>query len=112
LDQPVPHPTTLSKLVRRCGPDTIAALNTALLAKLADDKLLRCRKLRVDTTVVAANVAYPTDVGLLARAIAKLAPPAGGCRPPGARPGPDPGSSARGAPPGAGGRAGAAGTRR
>ncbi len=73
LDQPVPHPTTLSKLVRRCGPDTIAALNTALLARLADDKLLRCRKLRVDTTVVAANVAYPTDVGLLGRAIAKLA---------------------------------------
>jgi transposase, IS5 family len=72
LDQPVPHPTTLSKLVRRCGPDTIGALNTALLGKLADDKLLRCRKLRVDTTVVAANVAYPTDVGLLARAVAKL----------------------------------------
>jgi transposase, IS5 family len=72
LEQPVPHPTTLSKLVRRCGPDTIAALNTALLGRLADDKLLRCRKLRVDTTVVAANVAYPTDVGLLARAVAKL----------------------------------------
>ncbi len=68
----MPHPTTLSKLVRRAGPDTIAALNTALLAKLADDKLLRCRKLRVDTTVVGANVAYPTDVGLLARAVAKL----------------------------------------
>src|SRR6266542_5194467 len=72
LDPTVPHPTTLSKLVRRCGPDTIAALNTALLARLADDKLLRCRKLRVDTTVVGANVAYPTDVGLLARAVAKL----------------------------------------
>jgi transposase, IS5 family len=72
LDQPVPHPTTLSKLVRRAGPDTIAALNAALLGKLADDKLLRCRKLRVDTTVVSANVAYPTDVGLLARAVCKL----------------------------------------
>jgi transposase, IS5 family len=72
LDQPVPHPTTLSKLVRRAGPDTIAALNAALLGKLADDKLLRCRKLRVDTTVVGANVAYPTDVGLLARAVSKL----------------------------------------
>jgi IS5 family transposase len=62
----------LSKLVRRCGPDTIAALNTTLPAKLAADKLLRCRKLRVDTTVIAANVAYPTDVGLLARAVSKL----------------------------------------
>ncbi len=58
--------------MRRAGPDTIAALNTALLAKLAADKLLRCRKLRVDTTVVAANVAYPTDVGLLGRAVGKL----------------------------------------
>ena len=58
--------------MRRAGPDTIAALNTALLAKLAADKLLRCRKLRVDTTVVGANVAYPTDVGLLARAVSKL----------------------------------------
>jgi transposase, IS5 family len=72
LDQPVPHPTTLSKLVRRCGPEVIEQLNAALLDKLADDKLLRCRKLRVDTTVVSANVAYPTDVGLLARAVSKL----------------------------------------
>ena len=72
LDQPMPHPTTLSKLVRRCGPQVIGQLNVALLGKLADDKLLRCRKLRVDTTVVSANVAYPTDVGLLARAVAKL----------------------------------------
>jgi transposase, IS5 family len=72
LDQPVPHPTTLSKLVRRCGPEVIERLNVALLGKLADDKLPRRRKLRVDTTVVAANVAYPSDVGLLARAVAKL----------------------------------------
>jgi IS5 family transposase len=72
LERPVPHPTTLSKLVRRCGPQVIEQLNAALLGKLAADKLLRCRKLRVDTTVVSANVAYPSDVGLLARAIAKL----------------------------------------
>ncbi len=73
LDQPVPHPTTLSKLVRRAGPGVIDQLNTALVGKLAGDKLLRGRKLRVDTTVVGANVAYPTDVGLLARATGKLA---------------------------------------
>jgi len=35
LDQPVPHPTTLSKLVRRCGPEVIEQLNAALLGKLA-----------------------------------------------------------------------------
>ena len=72
LDQPVPHPTTLVKLVGRAGPAVIEQLNAALLARLAGDKLLRCHKLRIDTTVVAANVAYPTDLGLLARAVGKL----------------------------------------
>jgi len=55
LDQPVPHPTTLSKLVRRAGPGVIDQLNAALLGKLAGDKLLRGRKLRIDTTVMAAS---------------------------------------------------------
>jgi Transposase domain (DUF772) len=55
LDRPVPHPTTLVKLVRRAGPDVIEQLNTALVAKLTGDKLLRARKLRVDTTVVEAD---------------------------------------------------------
>lgn len=74
--------------MRRAGPDTIAALNTALLGKLAADKLLRCRKLRVDTTVVAANVAYPTDVGLLARAVSKLVTTSKRVQAAGVRPGP------------------------
>src|SRR5215216_6432911 len=37
LDRPVPHPTTLVKLVRRAGPDVIEQLNAALLAKLSAD---------------------------------------------------------------------------
>jgi transposase, IS5 family len=68
-DQPVPHPTTLSKLVRRCGPGPIAALNAALLTKLAADKLVHCRKLRVDTTVVEADIDFPTDADLLEQAV-------------------------------------------
>jgi transposase, IS5 family len=46
LDRPAPHPTTLVKLVRRAGPEVIGQLNTALVAKLATDRLLRARKLR------------------------------------------------------------------
>jgi transposase, IS5 family len=72
LDQPVPHPTTLVKLVGRAGPDTITALNHALLAKLAADKLLRARKLRIDTTVVEADVDHPTDADLLGHAVRTL----------------------------------------
>jgi transposase, IS5 family len=41
--------------VRPCRPQAIGQLNAALLGKLAGDKVLRCRKLRVDTTVVAAS---------------------------------------------------------
>jgi IS5 family transposase len=69
----VPHPTTLIKLTRRLGEPTVRALNEALLATAANHKVLRTYRVRVDTTVVAANVSYPTDAGLLARAIGKLA---------------------------------------
>jgi len=69
----VPHPTTLVKLTRRVGPAVVDQLNQALLAKAAEHKVLRTHKVRADTTVVAANVAYPTDAGLLVKAISKLA---------------------------------------
>jgi transposase, IS5 family len=72
LDRPVPHPTTLVKLVGRAGPATIEQLNTALVAKLAAAKLLRARKLRVDTTVVEADIDHPTDADLLEGAVRKL----------------------------------------
>jgi transposase, IS5 family len=72
LDRPVPHPTTLVKLVRRAGPEVIEQLNQALVAKLAQGKLLRARKLRVDTTVVEADIDYPTDADLLEQAVRKL----------------------------------------
>jgi transposase, IS5 family len=72
LDRPVPHPTTLVKLVRRAGPEVVEELNAALVAKLAQGKLLRGRKLRVDTTVVEADIDYPTDADLLEHAVRKL----------------------------------------
>jgi transposase, IS5 family len=72
LDRPVPHPTTLVKLVRRAGPEVVEQLNAALVAKLTQGKLLRARKLRVDTTVVEADIDYPTDADLLEHAVRKL----------------------------------------
>src|ERR1700735_4018409 len=72
LDGSVPHPTTLMKLTRRCGEAAVAGLNEALWAKAAGQKLLRTARVRADTTVICANVAYPTDSGLLAKAVGKL----------------------------------------
>lgn len=67
-----PHPTTLMKITTRCGDEAVQALNEALLSKAAGQKLLRTRKVRADTTVVGADVAYPTDSGLLAKAVGQM----------------------------------------
>ncbi|MGH3554010.1 MAG: ISNCY family transposase [Mycobacterium sp.] len=72
LGMRVPHPTTLMKITTRCGDEAVAGLNEALLAKAAAAKLLRTDKVRADTTVVEADVAYPTDSGLLAKAIGTM----------------------------------------
>jgi IS5 family transposase len=72
LDGAVPHPTTLMKLNSRCGSAAVAGLNEALLAKATEAKVLRTRRVRADTTVVPANVSYPTDSGLLATAIRRI----------------------------------------
>jgi len=72
IDGKVPHPTTLMKITTRCGSEVIEALNEALLAKAAEGKLLRVGKVRADTTVVSADVDYPTDAGLLAKAVRRI----------------------------------------
>ena len=72
IDARVPHPTTLMKITTRCGEATVLALNDALLAKAVAAKVVRTGKVRADTTVVSANVEYPTDSGLLATAVARI----------------------------------------
>src|SRR6478736_6127314 len=56
FDGAVPHPTTLIKLTTKCGSTAVDGLN----------------RVRADTTVVPANVAYPTDSGLLAKAVRRI----------------------------------------
>ena len=89
------------KLTTRCGSAAVDGLNEALLAKAVEAKLVRCNRIRVDTTVVPANVAYPTDSGLLAKAVNRIA--ATGSADPGRRwcdPDQGPGPVPRGGPAG------------
>ena len=72
IDARLPHPTTLMKLTTRCGQQTITALNDELLAKAVEARVVKTGKVRADTTVVSANVDYPTDTGLLARAVSRM----------------------------------------
>ena len=73
LDETVPHPSTLMKITTRCGTSAVDALNEALLAKAHEERVVHLERVRADTTVVPANVGYPTDSGLLAKGVAKLA---------------------------------------
>lgn len=66
LEDRVPDDTTLIKLTRKYGEDTLRDLNDALVLKLKEEKLIRGRKLRMDTMVTEANIHYPTDTSLLA----------------------------------------------
>lgn len=66
LEDRVPDDTTLIKLSHKYGDDTLRDLNDALVLRLKEEKLIRGRKLRMDTMVTEANIHYPTDTGLLA----------------------------------------------
>jgi IS5 family transposase len=66
LEDRVPDDTTLIKLTHKYGEDTVGDLNDALVLKLKEGKVIRGRKLRIDTTVAEANIHYPTDTSLLA----------------------------------------------
>ena len=72
LTNAVPHPTTLMKITTRCGAKVVAQLNEALLAKADGAKVVKLDKVRADTTVVEANVSYPSDAGLLAKGVDRL----------------------------------------
>src|SRR5579859_550384 len=73
LDGEVPHSTTLMKLTRRFGVEIVEELNGELLRQAVERRVLRSRRLRVDTTVMEADVRYPTDSGLCAHAVGSLA---------------------------------------
>ena len=60
------------KITTRCGEGPVDQLNEALLKKAMAAHVVKLDKVRADTTVVPANVAYPTDSGLLTKGVAKL----------------------------------------
>lgn len=72
IDKKVPHSTTLIKLTRKYGPEMIKAVNNQLLNQLKSKKILKGKKLRMDSTVVESNIHFPTDAGLLSDSVKKI----------------------------------------
>ncbi|HYN52861.1 MAG TPA: transposase, partial [Thermoleophilaceae bacterium] len=73
LHERVPHESTVRKLTRRLGADTVAELTRALIEKAHTERRFRSRAVRIDSTVVEADVRYPTDSGLAGDGVRALA---------------------------------------
>jgi transposase, IS5 family len=73
LTERVPDESTVRKLTRRIGSETIAELTRALIVKATREKRFRPRAVRIDSTVIEADVRYPTDSGLASAGVRTLA---------------------------------------
>jgi IS5 family transposase len=73
LVERVPDESTVRKLTRRIGAETVSELSRALIAKATREKRFRARAVRVDSTVIEADVKYPTDAGLASSGVRTLA---------------------------------------
>lgn len=73
LDARVPDESTVRKLTRRLGPEVVAQMTRAVIVKATRETRFVGRAVRIDSTVVEADVRYPTDSGLAADAVGALA---------------------------------------
>ena len=73
LSDRVPDESTVRKLTRRIGSETVSELTSALIVKASREKRFRPRAVRVDSTVIEADVRYPTDAGLASSGVRVLA---------------------------------------
>jgi transposase, IS5 family len=81
LSERVPDESTVRKLTRRIGAETVSELTRAMIVKACREKRFRPRAVRIDSTVIEADVKYPTDsrlassgVKVLVREVARSRP--------------------------------------
>lgn len=74
LTERVPDESTVRKLTRRLGADVVDEITRLVIGKAEREARFRARAVRVDSTVVEADVRYPSDAVLAlqgARALAR-----------------------------------------
>lgn len=64
-----PTPTAMMKITKKYGVEIIEQLNERFILELRKQKVIKGRKPRVDSTVVEANIIYPTDANLLYKGV-------------------------------------------
>jgi IS5 family transposase len=63
--QKVPDAKTLGKLALALGPEIIEQIHRRVVGMACERRIVRGRRLRLDTTVVETDIHYPTDSSLL-----------------------------------------------
>lgn len=63
--QKVPDAKTLGRLALALGPEIIEQIHHRVVTIACEKRIVRGRRLRVDTTVVETDIHYPTDSSLL-----------------------------------------------
>jgi transposase, IS5 family len=64
LAERLPDESTVRKLTRRLGGEVVDELTRIVIGKAQRETRFRARAVRIDSTVVEADVRYPTDSGL------------------------------------------------
>jgi IS5 family transposase len=73
LTASVPHESTIRKLVRRLGPELVDDITRALITKAQRERRFTVRAMRCDSTVVEADVRWPSDAALALDGARRLA---------------------------------------
>lgn len=73
LSERVPDESTVRKLTRRIGAETVAELTRSLIETATREKRFWPRAVRIDSTVIEADVQYPTDANLASHGVKALA---------------------------------------
>jgi IS5 family transposase len=69
----VPDESTVRKLTRRIGSGTVSGITRALIEAAVRERRFRPRAVRIDSTVIEADIKHPTDTGLASVGVRALA---------------------------------------
>jgi IS5 family transposase len=73
LTERVPDESTVRKLTRRIGPETVNDMTRELISAAVRERRFHGRAVRIDSTVIEADIKHPTDAGLAAHGVKALA---------------------------------------
>src|SRR5664279_964990 len=73
MSERVPDESTVRKLTRRLGAEVVHQITREVIQKARREKRFRPRAARIDSTVVEADVRWPTDAGLAGDGVRALA---------------------------------------